>query len=141
MYLIGLQYECELNRSDPSESESAEEEFGVTCLLVLLRVRQAPESVAETLLQSLLELFAGLSSLEAAVLDVLEVEIVDNESGRHHMTLVDVFDEGFDTSALDELLLAERSFDLAKVAGDTGHQQMGESVLLSGARGTLLPSS
>ena len=72
---------------------------------------------------------------------MLEVEVVGDEAGGHDVVLVDVLDEGLDASALDELLLAEGALDLAHVAGDPCHQQVGEAVLLRAKGSTLLPSS
>jgi len=57
------------------------------------------------------------------------------------MALVDELDEGLDASLLDELLLVERSLGGDQVPGDTGDQQVGEFVSLSGTARTLLPVS
>ena len=93
----------------------------MSCLLILLRVGEIPQGVAEALFQSLLEFLTGLSCLEVAVLHILQVEVIHNESGWHDVTLVHVFHERLDTGALDELLLAKGSLDLAEIEGDPSH--------------------
>lgn len=124
-----------------SESESAEEEFSVAGLLVLLGVGEVPEGVAEGVVEGLPEGLAGLLGLEVVVLDVLEVEVVDLEAGGEDVVLVDVLDEGLDTGLLDELLLAVGALGLGEVPGDAGDEQVGESMFLNRCGSTLFPSS
>lgn len=113
----------------------------MACLFVLLGVGLVAEGVAEGLAEGLSEGLAVLLGLEVVVLDVLEVEVVDEESGGEDVVLVDVLDEGLDTGLLDELLLAIGTLDLGDVASDAGDQEMGEPVLLNREVVTLLPSS
>jgi hypothetical protein len=120
----------DLNRDVRSESESAEEEFGVSSFFVFLGVGEVSEGVAEGIMEGLSESFSGLLGLEVVVLDVLEVEVVDLEAGGEDVILVDVLDEGLDTGLLDELLLAVGALGLGDVSADTGDQKMGESMFL-----------
>lgn len=113
----------------------------MACLFVLLGVGLVAEGVAEGLAEGLPECLAVLLGLEVVVLDVLEVEVVDEESGGEDVVLVDVLDEGLDTGLLDELLLAVCALDLGDVAGDACDQEVGEPVLLNRVVVTLLPSS
>jgi hypothetical protein len=136
--IVGM---IDLNRNIRSESESAEEEFSVSGLLVLLGVGKVPEGVAEGLSEALPEGFSGLLGLEVVVLDVLEVELVDQEAGGQHVVLVYVLHEGLHTGLLDEFLLAVGALHLRHVAGDAGNQQMRESMLLNRLCCTLFPSS
>jgi len=76
-------------------------------------------SLSELFSNSLSECQPALLSLKALVFDFSEVELADNESGWHDMVLIDVFNEGLDTSLFDEFLLVEASFSLNEVAGNT----------------------
>ena len=63
-------------------------------LLVLLGVGHIPVDVGEAVSNFLSQNLSGLSSLQVLLSGVLEIsEIVDDESGRHHMGLIDVLDK------------------------------------------------
>lgn len=96
---------------------------------------------SESLSNGFSESFSAFLGLEAFVLDLGEVELVDDESGWHNVVLVDVSDEGLDSGSLDEFLLVVVSFDLNEVATNTGDQQMRESIFLHCFRCTLFPVS
>lgn len=75
--------------------------------------------LSELLSDGFSESFSAFLGLETFVLDISEVELIDNESGWHHVVLVDISDEGLDTTSFDEFLLVIVSFDLDKVATDS----------------------
>ena len=95
-----------LNRNK-SESEPGEEEFGMVGLIVFSGVWQLSVHLSETVSNTLSEFLTSVCGLEVIVTDVLEVEIVDEETSGHHVILVDEFDEGLDACLFDELLLVE----------------------------------
>ena len=114
----------------------------MSCLFVFSGVGLFTVDFGESVSHSLSELLSGLAGLEVVFSDVLDVrEVIDDESGGHHVALVDVLHETFDSGFLDELLLVEGTFGSDEVASDTGDQQMREFVSLSGKKGTLLPVS
>ena len=94
-----------------SESEFAVEESDVWGLLVSLRIWEVSIGGAEGGSPLFLQSGSGFKSLDVVFLDVLEVEIVDDESGWDNVVLVDDFDERLDSSSLDELLLVNASLD------------------------------
>lgn len=57
------------------------------------------------------------------------------------MALVQVFHEWLHTSFFDEFFLVVAALGSDEIAGDTGDEQMGESVFLGRERSTLLPVS
>jgi hypothetical protein len=57
------------------------------------------------------------------------------------VALVEVFDEWLDTSFFDEFFLVVAALRSDEVAGDTGNEEMGESVFLGKRESTLLPVS
>ena len=99
-------------------------------LFVGLGAGQVPVGLSESLSDLLSGSGSGFSSLDVVLLQVLEVEVIDNKSGGHNVVLVHVLQESLDTGLLDELLLVDSSLDVSGVSGDTGDEQMGESVLL-----------
>lgn len=119
-----------LNRTNRSESEPAEEELGVSSLLVLLGIGKVSQWLAEGLPQWFPESLSGLLGLKVVVLDVLKVELAHQETSGQHMVLVYVLHEGLHAGLLDELLLAVSALHLGDMASDTGDQKVGESVLL-----------
>jgi hypothetical protein len=106
----------DLNRLYRSESESGEEEFSVAGLFSLLGVSVC---LSEFLSNGFSESFSAFLGLETFVLDFSKVKLINNESGRHHVVLVDISDEGLDSSSFDEFLLVIVSFDLDKIATDS----------------------
>jgi len=88
----------------------------VAGFISLLRVSVC---LSEFLSDGFSESFSAFLGLETFVLDFSEVEFIDNESGWHDMVLVDVFDEGLNSSSLDEFLLVVASFGLEEVATNT----------------------
>ena len=113
----------------------------MSSLFVLFGIWQVSVHVAESLSHLLSQLLSGLLGLKVLVRDILEIEIVDSESSRHNMGLVDVFDKRFDSSLFDEFLLVEAALGGDKVASDACYEEMGESVFLGKERITLLPVS
>ena len=115
---------------DTSESKSVEEVSHIVSLFVCLGAGQVPVGLSESLSDLLSGSGSGFSSLDVVLLQVLEVEVIDNESGGHNVVLVHVLQESLDTGLLDELLLVDSSLDVSGVSGDTSDEQMRESVLL-----------
>lgn len=99
-------------------------------LFVLLGVGLVAECGAEGFPEGLSECFSVLLGLEVIILDVLEVEVIDEESGGEDVILVDILDEGLNTGLLDELLLAVSPLDLGDIACNTSNQEMGETMFL-----------
>ena len=110
-------------------------------LIVFSGIGHLSVHLSETVSNALSEFLASVGGLEVVVADVLEVEIVDEETSGHHVILVDVFDEGLDASLFDELLLVEAALGCDQVASDACDEEVGELVALRGSRGTLLPVS
>jgi hypothetical protein len=75
--------------------------------------------LGESLSDGFSESFSAFFGLEIFVLNFSEVELIDNESGWHDMALVDIFNEGLNSSSLDEFLLVVASFGLEEIATDT----------------------
>ena len=98
-------------------------------LLVGLGAGQVSVGLGESLSDLLSGSSSGFSGLDVVLLQILEVEVVHDESGGHNVVLVHVLKESFDTGLLDELFLVDSSLDVSGVSGDTGHQQVGESIL------------
>jgi hypothetical protein len=86
--------------------------------VVLLRVGKISVCASERISNFFSEFLSGLLCLEVLVLDILKVKIVDDKSGWHNVILIDVFNEGFNTSLLDEFLFVEASFSLNEVASN-----------------------
>ena len=78
-------------------------------------------SFTEICSKFLSELKSSLFGLDGVVLDVLDVEIIDNDSGGDHVILIDVFNKRLDAGSLDQSLLAESSFRLSQVTSNTCH--------------------
>ena len=104
-----------------SESKSAEEEFGMSCLFVFLGVRKVANRVAESFLKSISKSFSAFFSLKVIVFDILEIKIVDQKSCGDNVVLVDILNERLNISLFDELLLAISALDKRKVSCDTSN--------------------
>ena len=113
----------------------------MTCLFVFLRVGKVAVDLGERIVKLLFELLSGFLGLETVVVDLLELEVIDNKAGGHDMVLIDIFDEGLNSSLSDELLLVVTALGSKEVAANSGNEEMGESVALGEVRGTLLPVS
>jgi hypothetical protein len=57
------------------------------------------------------------------------------------MALVDIFNEGFNSSSLDEFLLVIASFGLEEIAANASDEQMWKSIFLHVEGITLFPVS
>ena len=104
-----------------SESKSAEEEFGVSCLLVFLWVGKVANRIAECFLESIFKSFSAFFCLKVIVLDILKVEIIDQKSCRDNVVLVDILNERLDIGLFDELFLAISALNKWKMSGDTSN--------------------
>ena len=80
-------------------------------LFVGLGVWEVSISIAEGGSPLLFQGSSGFEGLDVVFLDVLEVEIVDQESGGDNVVLVDDFNKRLDSSSLDELLFVNASFN------------------------------
>jgi hypothetical protein len=91
----------------------------VSSLFVFLGVREVSKGVAEGFSNVLSEGLASLFSLQVVILNVLEIELIDKETGGEDVVLVDVLNEGLDAGLLDELLLAVSALDGWDMSGDS----------------------
>ena len=80
-------------------------------LFVGLGVWEVSISIAEGVSPLPFQGSSGFEGLDVVFLDVLEVEIVDQESGGDNVVLVDDFNKRLDSSSLDELLFVNASFN------------------------------
>ena len=110
-------------------------------LFVLLGVGHLPVDFSESVPHSLPQLLPGVGGLEVVVIYVLQLEVVDEETGGHHVVLVDVLYERLHSGFLDELFLVVRPLCGDQVPGDSCDKEVGEFVSLRGVWGTLLPVS
>lgn len=109
------------NSKQISESESAEEESDIVSFVVSFGVGQISVGFGEFLPDFIPGSLSVLGGLEGLVLEVLQVEIINHESGRDDMILVNVLDEGLDTSSLEEFLFIDSSLDAARVTSDASN--------------------
>ena len=110
-------------------------------LFIFLGVGKLSVDLSESISNSFSEFLSGIRCLQVIISNILEVEITNNKSGGHYMTLVDKLDERLDSSLLDEFLLVERSLGSDKVSGDTCDKKVREFVSLNVTGCTLLPVS
>lgn len=113
-----------------SESKLAIEESDVTGLLVGLWIWEVSVGIR----QGFSELFGkgspGFKGFEVVFLNILKIEVIDEESGRDDVILVDLFDEGLDSCFLDELLLVDAPLDSPWISSNAEDCEMRESVFL-----------
>ena len=62
-------------------------------LFVLLGVGHLSVDFGESIPHSLPQLLPGVGGLEVVVVNVLQLEVADEETGGHHVVLVDVLHE------------------------------------------------
>lgn len=73
----------------------------------------------------------GLEGFDVLFLHILEVKVVDEESGRDDVVLIDLFDEGLDSGFLNEFFLVDAPLDDSWVSSNAKDCEVGESVFLS----------